>query len=72
MSRDNHLRQVLLRIDPSIPKYIFTASVSDHAKRCLQALGIDDLFVDLIDCKRCKLETKHSRFSFETAMKVAG
>lgn len=72
ISRDENLRRILLRIDPSIPKYIFTASVRDHAKRCLEALGIDDLFEDLIDCKRCNLETKHSRHSFEVAMKVAG
>ena len=40
---------MLLKIDPSIPKYIFTASVRDHAERCLRALGIEDLFVDIID-----------------------
>mmetsp|Transcript_4999 Transcript_4999/g.10593 ORF Transcript_4999/g.10593 Transcript_4999/m.10593 type:complete len:505 (-) Transcript_4999:139-1653(-) len=72
LKRDDRLRQLLLRIDPSIPKYIFTASVRDHAERCLKALGIDDLFVDIIDCKACQLETKHSRFSFQVAMQVAG
>ena len=53
---DNELRDMILKIDPSIPKYIFTASVRAHAERCLRALGIDDLFVDIIDgeCKyRC-------------------
>lgn len=68
---DQELREILLRIDPSIPKYIFTASVREHAMRCLQALGVADLFVDIIDCKKCDLETKHSRHSFETAMRVA-
>jgi FMN phosphatase YigB (HAD superfamily) len=63
---------MLLRMDPTIPKYIFTASIRDHAARCLQALGIDDLFVDIIDCKTCNLETKHSPQSFETAMRIAG
>ena len=73
LPRDDNLRRVLLRMDPSIPKFIFTASVRDHTLRCLQALGLDEgLFVDIIDCKSCKLETKHSRFSFEIAMKVAG
>ena len=73
LPRDDNLRSILLRMDPSIPKFVFTPSVRDHALRCLQALGIDDgLFVDIIDCKSCKLKTKHSRFSFETAMKVAG
>ena len=46
---DNELRNMILRIDPSIPKYIFTASVRAHAERCLRALGIEDLFVDIID-----------------------
>jgi putative hydrolase of the HAD superfamily/pyrimidine and pyridine-specific 5'-nucleotidase len=69
---DEELREILLRVDPNIPKYIFTASVRDHAERCLEALGIADLFVDIIDCKKCNLETKHSRHSFEAAMHVAG
>lgn len=72
LNRDEKLRELLLRIDPSIPKYIFTSSVRDHAERCLKALGIEDLFVDVIDCRRCNLETKHSRYSFEVAMEVAG
>jgi pyrimidine 5'-nucleotidase len=69
---DQGLREMLLRMDPTIPKFIFTASVKEHAVRCLQALGIADLFVDIIDCKTCNQETKHSRHSFETAMRVAG
>lgn len=69
---DTDLREMLLRMDPTVPKYIFTASVKDHAVRCLQALGIVDLFVDIIDCKTCNLETKHSQHSFETAMRIAG
>ena len=70
---DPELRKMLLKMDPSIPKYIFTASVSHHAERCLKALGIEDLFEDvIIDVKRCKLQTKHSRRSFDEAMKIAG
>lgn len=46
---DNDLRDIILKIDPAIPKYIFTASVRAHAERCLRALGIEDLFVDIID-----------------------
>lgn len=69
---DPELRQLLLQIDPSIPKYIFTASVREHAARCIKALGIDDLFVDIIDCKVCQLETKHSEKAFHIAMEVAG
>jgi putative hydrolase of the HAD superfamily/pyrimidine and pyridine-specific 5'-nucleotidase len=69
---DPELRKVLSTLDPTIPKYIFTASVRQHAERCLQALGIEDLFVDIIDCKACDLETKHSKHSFQQAMKIAG
>ena len=53
LSIDNELRDMILKIDPTIPKYIFTASVRAHAERCLRALGIDDLFVDIIDGKLC-------------------
>lgn len=72
IEKDEKLRKLLLMIDPSIKKYIFTASVKHHAERCLKALGIDDLFDGIIDCKDCNLETKHDRRSFEVAMKIAG
>ncbi|GAX25424.1 putative hydrolase of the HAD superfamily [Fistulifera solaris] len=72
--RDDVLRSMLLDLDPTIPKYIFTASVWHHAHRCLQQLGIDDLFPveRIIDCKCCDLETKHSPHSFRRAMAIAG
>jgi len=69
---DPRLREMILNIDPAIPKYIFTASVRHHAERCLKALGIDGLFDGIIDVKDCELETKHDRRSFELAMKIAG
>lgn len=70
--RDSKLRDIIKSMDPTIPKYIFTASVKHHAERCLEQLGIHDLFVDIIDCKACNLETKHSLHSFKTAMRIAG
>jgi pyrimidine 5'-nucleotidase len=72
LSRDEELRSMLLDMDPSIPKYVFTASVSHHAIRCIRSLGIEDLFVDVIDCKKCNFETKHSKHSFDVAMRIAG
>lgn len=72
IQRDEALRNMLLAMEPTIPKYIFTASVREHAERCLKALGIEDLFAGIIDSKACDLETKHSRHSFEMAMKFAG
>mmetsp|Transcript_43592 Transcript_43592/g.105706 ORF Transcript_43592/g.105706 Transcript_43592/m.105706 type:complete len:492 (-) Transcript_43592:375-1850(-) len=69
---DPALRDMLLKLDPDIPKYVFTASVSHHAVRCLKALGIEDIFEDvIIDVKQCDLETKHSVHSFHAAMKIA-
>eukprot|EP00550_Attheya_septentrionalis_P005607 CAMPEP_0198295178 /NCGR_PEP_ID=MMETSP1449-20131203/26341_1 /TAXON_ID=420275 /ORGANISM="Attheya septentrionalis, Strain CCMP2084" /LENGTH=494 /DNA_ID=CAMNT_0043995393 /DNA_START=6 /DNA_END=1487 /DNA_ORIENTATION=+ len=72
LSRDEELRNMIESMDPSIPKYVFTASVSDHADRCLKALGIRDLFADIIiDVKACGLVTKHSKEAFQAAMKIA-
>ena len=71
LSKDEELRKMILSIDPSIPKYIFTASVRHHAERCLKALGIEDLFVDIIDVKSCNLATKHSTEAFEAALTIA-
>ncbi|CAB9515224.1 Nudix hydrolase YfcD [Seminavis robusta] len=72
IARDDKLRDMIIRMDPTIPRYIFTASVREHAQRCLRALGIDDLFDGIIDVKDCQLETKHARQSFECAMAIAG
>jgi putative hydrolase of the HAD superfamily/pyrimidine and pyridine-specific 5'-nucleotidase len=72
LHRDDELRAMLLRMDPSIPKYVFTASVAHHARNCLEALGVQDLFVSIIDCKQCDFESKHSEHSFRVAMRVAG
>jgi hypothetical protein len=72
LQKDEELRAIKQAMDPSIPKYIFTASVRHHAERCLTALGIDDLFVDIIDIKQCNLNSKHFEHAFQTAMKIAG
>eukprot|EP00519_Triparma_laevis_P003951 CAMPEP_0182502570 /NCGR_PEP_ID=MMETSP1321-20130603/13699_1 /TAXON_ID=91990 /ORGANISM="Bolidomonas sp., Strain RCC1657" /LENGTH=348 /DNA_ID=CAMNT_0024707535 /DNA_START=194 /DNA_END=1237 /DNA_ORIENTATION=- len=70
---DIKLRELLLSLDPAIPKYVFTASVKSHAKACLEALGVADIFGDnIIDTKVCGLQTKHSKESFEKAMEYAG
>lgn len=70
---DPALRALLSRLDPAIPRYVFTASVADHAERCLAALGVRDLFEDVVvDTQQCDLHTKHSDHSFRAAMRVAG
>jgi pyrimidine 5'-nucleotidase len=71
LAPDLPLRSMLQRIDPKIPKYIFTASVSHHAQRCISALGIADLFEPIIiDCIACDLETKHSSHAFQKAVEI--
>lgn len=70
---DSRLRAMLQRMDPSIPRYIFTASVHTHAQSCIEALGIADQFMPtIIDTKKCNFESKHSQHSFRVAMQVAG
>lgn len=69
---DEELQEMLEKMDPSIPKYVFTASVRDHAERCLQALGVQNYFEDIIDVRSVGLVTKHSDEAFRAAMKIAG
>lgn len=72
LTPDDKLRQIILAIDPTIRKFVFTASVHHHAMRCLKALGIHDCFDGIIDVKDCNFETKHSTSSFHIAMEKAG
>jgi len=68
---DPVLHAVLARLTP--PMWVFTASTSEHAKRCLQRVGIESLpWKGCIDTRSCKLETKHSHSSFQVAMQTAG
>ncbi|CEG00364.1 Pyrimidine 5-nucleotidase [Ostreococcus tauri] len=70
IERDERLREMLLRM--KTPKWVFTASVAAHAKRCLEALGIEDLFEGIIDVRAVEWETKHSTKAYEAAMRIAG
>lgn len=57
----------------TVPYYVFTASTSEHARRCLDRLGLSGLpWKGVVDTRTCDLETKHSRSSFEAAMRFAG
>ena len=70
IERDEKLRAMLLKI--KTPKWVFTASVAAHARRCLEKLGIDDLFEGIIDVRAVGWETKHSPRAYEAAMRIAG
>lgn len=69
---DPKLRKVLAGL-PWNNTWVFTASTSEHAQRCLARVGLTELpWKGVIDCRSCNLETKHSRSSFEAAMRIAG
>lgn len=70
INTDQPLREMIQSM--KIKKWVFTASVESHAKRCLEALGISDLFLGIIDCKKVGLVTKHSPEAFARAMDIAG
>ena len=67
---DPALRTMILSVER--PRWVFTASVKSHAQRCLEALGIADCFLGIIDCKAVGLVTKHSPEAFQRAMDIAG
>lgn len=68
---DPRLRDELARL--SVPSFIFTASASEHALRCMDRVGIKDLpWKGVIDTRSTNLESKHARSSFEAAMRIAG
>ena len=71
MKKNEKLLKMLQDMDPTIPRFIFTASVRRHAEHVLQCLGISSCFVDIIDTRSCDYATKHSAHAFECAAKMA-
>ena len=55
IKKDEELRNMILSMDSSIPRYIFT-------ERCLKALGIIDLFQDIINVNACCMSISHETF----------
>mmetsp|Transcript_978 Transcript_978/g.2328 ORF Transcript_978/g.2328 Transcript_978/m.2328 type:complete len:504 (-) Transcript_978:514-2025(-) len=52
--------------------WIFTASIKEHAQRCLAKLGIpESIFEGIIDSRSVGLVTKHSPMAFVQAMEIA-
>ena len=68
---DPELVAMLERMDPTIPKYVFTASVKHHAERCLELLGVGHFFEDIIDVRAVDWVTKHDEEAYVAAMKIA-
>mmetsp|Transcript_1970 Transcript_1970/g.3691 ORF Transcript_1970/g.3691 Transcript_1970/m.3691 type:complete len:260 (-) Transcript_1970:27-806(-) len=71
---DEELVSILAKLRDDMPTWIFTASTAEHAQRCLQRIGLSASLKHrgIVDTRVCKLETKHSRSSFEAAMATAG
>ena len=62
----------LQSLDPSIPRWVFTASTRPHAMRCLELLGVDDMFQGVIDVRAVDWVTKHDARAYAAAMRIAG
>ena len=69
---DPELRAMLQSLDPSIPRWVFTASIEPHARRCLELLGVSDLFEGIIDVRAVDWVTKHDADAYAAAMRIAG
>lgn len=67
---DPELRDMLESI--TLPKWVFTASTKPHATRCLELLGIGDLFEGIIDVRAVDWLTKHNPDAYRKAMNIAG
>eukprot|EP00526_Cylindrotheca_closterium_P015746 CAMPEP_0113621472 /NCGR_PEP_ID=MMETSP0017_2-20120614/10973_1 /TAXON_ID=2856 /ORGANISM="Cylindrotheca closterium" /LENGTH=265 /DNA_ID=CAMNT_0000531219 /DNA_START=58 /DNA_END=855 /DNA_ORIENTATION=- /assembly_acc=CAM_ASM_000147 len=70
------LKSMLKRIDlERVSPCVFTASIQEHATRCMQALGIYDSFIvknqfPIIDVRSVNFYTKHDVEALEFAQKI--
>lgn len=69
LNPDNELRKVLGSINQKM--FIFTNSDMNHANRILDALGILDLFDEIVDVTRMNYLCKPDPEAFKIAMKIA-
>ena len=68
---DPKLKAVLnaIRVD----KWVFTASVSEHARRCMDLLGVTSCFQNpVIDVRATQFYTKHDERAYALAERLAG
>ncbi len=72
ISPDPKLKKMLDAI--SVDKWVFTASVSEHAMRCMNLLGVGECFTDhpVIDVRVTEFYTKHDPEAYELAALKAG
>lgn len=55
---DPALATMLAKVLPR--RWVFTASTVVHATKCMECVGIADLFEGIVDTRTCKLESKYS------------
>jgi putative hydrolase of the HAD superfamily/pyrimidine and pyridine-specific 5'-nucleotidase len=73
---DPELRQMLLALPHKC--WVFTAATPEHARRCLDKLGVQDLFMGIVACSspemfgRVGYVSKHDPACFKAAMDIAG
>jgi putative hydrolase of the HAD superfamily len=67
---DESLRQMLTSLPQA--KWILTNSDKNHAKRVLSALGVEDLFVDVLGVSDMNFRNKPDPYVFEQALITAG
>jgi pyrimidine 5'-nucleotidase len=73
---DPKLRSMLLAIP--YKRWVFTAATLEHARRCLQRMGVEDCFEGIVACsstdvfQKVGYVSKHDARCFEYAMDVAG
>jgi len=67
---DDELRQMLINLPQ--PKWILTNSDKHHAKRVLSALGVDDLFENVLGVSDLNFRNKPDLYVYEQALITAG
>jgi pyrimidine 5'-nucleotidase len=72
IERDYKLRELLMKMRrDGYRMYVFTASARHHARKCLELLGVEDLFLDIIDVRAVGFATKHDAIAYARAMEIA-
>jgi len=67
---DPELRQLLLSLPQK--KWIFTNADSGHARRVLDVLGLQDLFIGIVDVRAIQFACKPEAEAYDRAMRLAG
>ena len=67
---DDKLRNILMELPQ--PKWVLTNSDKTHSNRVLAALGIEDLFLDILGVTEMNFHNKPDSYVFNRALEFAG